>query len=384
MLRASKTPLFLILAMTFANFIPVYAVDIPECQFSGQPTAEQIQACEQAQRDSASTPTQTVPTGQTTAPTTNDSPNIDLSGYPTPPSAIEGAPNQEFMGKPLNGPDMDEIAAKLGAALESIKEGLTQAEEGIAEMKEGQIKVDPNMEKSVKAARPIYEQAVAIYASGDYLATADKLKELEAVGFNEKFKSYAENNGISVDMINDIRKKLKEALATIEKMVPEEERVDAQADIMTQLNYLDDAEKLIKAGKKKEAIKILKDMRKKFGEGEAEATLGKKDSMMGTRLGKILNKLNTELTNAGNGIAKAKSKGVTITSELENLINQAKSLYDEAKNYYDKGDYQKTADTLKKMQEMKLKERSLAFRDKMMTKDAMKKILDEGKNGAKA
>ena len=313
-------------------------------------------------------------------------PNIDFKKFGPMPEFSEGGPMPKFMGKVMAGPDMDQMAGQIGNALESIKEGLTSAEEGIKEMKDGQIKVDPAMEKGVTGARPIYEAAIAAFKSGNYLAAANKLKEIEKVGFDKKYAAFAETQGVSLDMIKDIRAQMNEALKQIARIDEPDEQLSAQADIMTQMNYLDEAEKLMKQNKKKEAAAILKKMRQASGTGSAEAGLagGKSKNMGATQIGKVLDKINTDLTRAGKGIEKAKDQGIVISSEAQEALDKTKALYEQAKAAYDAGDYAKAAEVLKQMKDSKLKELSMSYRDKILPADRLKEILQEGKNGAKA
>lgn len=429
------------------NTFPVLAESssVPECQFSGPPTADQLAACEKAAQaqsgaatgQSAIAPdnviTATPPTGQTvqnTTPTasgdgwvirnntcTYDSPNLtqaqlqpcldklkelnggtmptntitsaanipDLSQFGSIPGLVEGAPTPEFMGKALNGSGADQAAAPIGAALENIKEGLNSAEDGMNEMKEGGIKVDAAMEQIIKNVRAIYNEAANLYQLGDYAAAGQKLSELSKVGFDQKFQSYSEKYGVSLDLINDIRTKIKSALKEIEKIDDPESQLEAQADIMTQLGILDEVEKLLKAGKKKEAAALLKKMKKQSSGGQTEADIAAgKTNIPASYLAKILDKINDGLTKAGKGIEKMKAKGIESPAELTALIDKAKSLYDEAKLNFDKGNNAKASEIIRQIQDMKLKENSLAYRDTLLPKSRLKMILDEASNGLKA
>lgn len=440
-----------LLGMLVSNF-PALAItsapggassNIPECQFSGPPSAEQLQACQNAasqQAGSQSGTTNTPPGGQTapnTPPTasgdgweirnntcTYASPNLtsaqlqpcldklkelsggmmptsgtspsmpagtpdlskmDFSKFGTPPEFVPGGPMPEFMGKAMDGPGADEMAGKLGGALESIKDGLTQAEEGIADMKDGQIKVDPAMEKSVKSARVIYNEAVQLFQTGDYMAVATKLGELEKVGFSKKFENFSDTQGISLDLLKDIRIKINGALKEISQIDDQESQLEAQADIMAQLSILDETEKLLKAGKKKEAMAMLKKMKKQDGGGQAEADMaGGKASIPASYISKILDKINEGLTRAGKGLEKSKAMGIEAPAELTALIDKAKSLYDAAKQNFDSGNNAKATEIIRQIQDLNLKKMSMAYRDKMLPKDRLKMILDEMKNGSKA
>lgn len=447
-MKKKLTPIALIalLSMLIGNFPTLVIAEtsnIPECQFSGQPSAEQLQACQTAASQQAGNQpgnTSTPPSGQTAPnipptvsgngwqirnntctydsaglsqselqpcldklkelnggvmPTSGTMPSfptgmpdlskMDFSKFGTPPAFVPGGPTPEFMGKPMGGPGMDEMASKLGAALESIKEGLTQAEEGIADMRDGQIKIDPAMEKSVKSARIIYNEAVQLFQAADYLAVAAKLGELEKVGFSKKFENFSDTQGISLDLLKDIRAKINGALKEIEQIDDQESQLEAQADIMMQLSILDETEKLLKAGKKKEAMAMLKKMKKQDGGGQAEAGIaGNKKSIPASYIGKILDKINEGLTRAGKGLEKSKAMGFEAPAELTALIDKAKSLYDEAKQNFDSGNNAKATEIIRQIQDMKLKENSMAYRDKMLPKDRLKMILDEAKNGSKA
>jgi TolA-binding protein len=318
-------------------------------------------------------------------PTRQGMPNIDFKQFGPMPQAVEGGPQPMFMGKAMAGPDMDQMAGQIGNALESIKEGLTSSEEGIKEMKDGQIKVDPAMEKSVTGARPIYDAAIAAFQAGDYKTAATKLQEIQKVGFDKKYAAFAESQGVSLDMIKDIRAQMNDGLKQISQIDDPAEQQSAQADIMTQMNYLDEAEKLMKQNKKKEAAQILKKMRQASGVGSADAAMaGGKGKMGATQIGKVLDQINTDLTRAGSGLEKAKDRGIAVSSELQDAMDKTKALYEQAKAAYDAGDYTKAAEVLKQMKDSKLKELSMSYRDKMLPPDRLQSILQEGKNGSKA
>ncbi|MDD4271754.1 MAG: hypothetical protein PHF50_03030 [Patescibacteria group bacterium] len=380
---------------------PVLAIDGPPAGFEGMtsaPSPEQIAEIQKQAQAAAQAQQQQQASGSVPsdiqAPAVNNimnnqapaMPNIDFSKFGPMPQAVEGAPMPKFMGQAIAGSGMDQMAGQIGNALESIKEGLTSAEEGIKEMKDGQIKIDAGMEKGVKAARPIYEAAVAAYQSGDYQAAATKLQEVEKVGFDRKYAAFAETQGVSLDMIKDIKAQMNEGLKQISAIDEPDEQLAAQADIMTQMNYLDDAEKLMKQNKKKEAAAMLKKMKQAGGVGTADASLasGKTNKMGASQIGKALDKINTDLTRAGQGLEKAKDKGIEISSELQDAMDKTKALYEQAKGYYDAGDYIKAAEVLKQLKDSKLKELSLSYRDKMLPADRLKSILDEAKSGSKA
>lgn len=312
-------------------------------------------------------------------------PNIDFKQFGPMPQAVEGGPQPMFMGKPMAGAGADQMAGQIGNALESIKEGLTSSEEGIKEMKDGQIKVDPAMEKSVTSARPIYEAALAAFQSGDYATAGTKLQEIQKVGFDKKYAAFADTQGVSADMIKDIRAQMNDGLKQISGIDDPAEQQSAQADIMTQMNYLDNAEKLLKQNKKKEAAAVLKEMRKAGGTGAADAGMaGGKKNMGATQIGKVLDKINADLTRAGAGLEKAKDKGIAVSPELQDAMDKGKALYEQAKAAYDEGDYAKAAEALKQLKDSKLKELSMSYRDKMLPAGRLQSILQEGKNGSKA
>jgi len=380
---------------------PVLALDGPPAGFEGMmapPSSEQITQMQQQAQDTAQAQ-QGVP-GQPMLPPADGQgvpaapnmpiqpgmPKIDFKQFGPMPEFSQGGPKQMFMGKAMAGPNMDQMAGQIGNALESIKEGLTSSEEGIKEMKDGQIKVDPNMEKSVKGARPIYDAAVAAFKAGDYLTAATKLQEIQKVGFDKKYAEFADKQGVSLDMIKDIRAQMNDGLKQISAIDDPAEQQSAQAEIMTQMNYLDDAEKLMKQNKKKEAAAMLKTMRKAGGTGSADAGLagGKGAKMGATQIGKVLDEINANLTRAGQGLEKAKTQGIEISSELQDTMDKTNALYEQAKAYYDSGDYVKAAEVLKQMKDSKLKELSMSYRDKMLPADRLKEILQEGKNGSKA
>lgn len=344
--------LFGLLSWTY----PVLALD-------GPPSAEQI--AEMQQQAQAAAQAQAQAQGQASGAT-----GASGSAAPETPAMPAGV--------------MEQIAAQVGAALESINEGLTSAEEGIQEMKDGQIKVDAAMEKAVIAARPIYDAAYALFQAKDYQAAAAKLEELKAVGFDKKYAAFAETQGVSLDLIKDIRAKLNEALKQIAQIDEPEEQLSAQADIMTQMNYLDEAEKLLKANKKKEAAAMLKKMRQASGTGSGDANLAAGKGMAATQIGKVLNKIGADLDRADSGMEKAKARGIAISSELQEAMDKTKEFYAQAKAAYDAGDYTKAAEVLKQMKDSKLKELSLAYRDKLLPAGRLNEILQEGKNGSKA
>lgn len=311
--------------------------------------------------------------------------NIDFKKFGPMPEFSQGGPKPMFMGTAMAGSDMDQTAGQIGNALESIKEGLTNSEEGIQEMKDGQIKIDSAMGKSVSSARSIYNAAAAAFQTGDYQTAAGKLQELQKVDFDKKYADFADKQGISLDMIKDIRVKLNDGLKQISQIDQPDEQLSAQADIMTQMNYLDNAEKSLNQGKKKQAAQILKTMRQNSGLGSADAAMaGGKMNMGITQIGKVLDKINTDLIRAGKGLEKAKDRDIAISSELQEAMDKTKALYEQAKGYYDAGDYTKAVEILKQLKDSKLKELSMSYRDKMLPSDRLKSILQEGKNGAKA
>lgn len=337
--------------------------------FDGPPTAEQIAEMAKQAQEAAQAQAQQQAQSSDSEVANGTSAPISASGdTPTMPAGV-----------------MEKIGAQIRSALQSVNEGLASAEEGIKDMKDGQIKVDSAMEKSVIGARPIYNAAFKLFQAGSYEAAAAKLEELKAVGFDKKYAAFADTQGVSLDMIKDIRAQMNEALKQIAQIDEPDEQLSAQADIMTQMNYLDEAEKLMKQNKKKEAAAMLKKMKQASGTGTSDATMaGGKGKMGATQIGKVLDKINTDLTRAGNGIEKAKNKGIIISSEVQEALDKTKALYEQAKAYYDTGDYTKAAEVLKQMKDSKLKELSMSYRDKILPADRLKEILQEGKNGSKA
>ena len=130
--------------------------EVPECQFAGMPSSEQVSACQAAalrlgQNTQAVLPPKLSTTGL--AQGVPSLPGLDMSKFPKLPMISEGGPMPEFMGRPLVGGGVDAMTGQIGAGLEQIQSGLLRAEDGIKELKNGQIKIDQSTEQSVKESR---------------------------------------------------------------------------------------------------------------------------------------------------------------------------------------------------------------------------------------
>ncbi len=393
--------------------------DVPECQFTSQPTDAMLAKCQAAQAAAAasaagamggavaapvgttvppetlgsypngSIPTNTAPTGfsgeiPAGVPTGFDASKMDFSKYGAVPQGVSGGAMPEFMGVPVGGAGADPGIGKLANALEQIKQGLSQAEEGITEMKDGMITVDPAMEKSVKAARPIYDAAVHLFEAKDYAGAGTKLQELQAVGFDQKYAAFADSQGISLDLIKDIRGKLTSALNSALKNAPADEVMQIQGDILTQQKFLDDAEGLVKAGKKKEAAALLKKMRKDYGDGTAQADLVSGKSIPTSKISTILDQISAGIDRAGSGLEKAKSAGTDIPQNILDLDGKLKTLYTTAKKAFDDGDNVTATQKIQEIRNLNPEQTFLAFRDQAYPTARLQEILQQGKDGAKA
>jgi hypothetical protein len=365
------------------------------CKYTdSSPSQSTISACESAMSGSQAALEANMKNGQMPGGMPTGMPSgmpdlnqMDFSKFGAMPANIpEGGFMPTFMGKSAGiSEGADAGISKLANALDEIKNGIVEATDGITQMKEGQIKVDPAMEESVKKAKIILDEAVALFAEAKYQETGAKLGELTAVGFDKKYAAFADTKGVSTDLINDIRKKINGVMGDLEKNLDPEEFIQAKADILTQLTYLDEADKLVKAGKKKEAGVILKNMKKENGEGAAMADMASgKITPTASQIKIILDKIEGELSRGSLGMDKVKDSGVESLAEMQALFEQSKADYATAKNYYDSGDYKKAYEKLKEMKAKNYEETFLTFKVKVASSDQLRGYLDEAKNGVKA
>lgn len=276
------------------------------------------------------------------------------------------------------------IREQLLGGLIEIKKGLIDSEEGVKEMKDGQIKVDPTLETSIQKAKAIFEEANALYSADKLQEAGAKMGELENVGFSKKMAAQQDKNGISLDLINDIRKKIGDTSKNLESSLAPDEYMDAKSDLQAQLNYLDEAEKSLKNGQKKNATEILKKMKASAGDGAAMAEMTKAGIIPTSKILQILEKINNDLTRAEEGLATAASQGAEIPEAFSEGLKKTREFYNEAKKAYDKNDLKEASSKLRELNKLKMEEKLLPFKEALLSQDRLIMILNDGKNGAKA
>lgn len=397
-----KLAILVVLTILIGFSSPILAADtssLPECQFSGPPSAEQLAACEAAAKaqassgqssssslDQSSNTSVTPPNIPTDMPGTAGAPDLSrlTANLPQVPSFDGNGPAPSFMGQELAGNDaMDQAAAQIGNALSQVRDGLLKAEEGVKEFKDGKVKVG-DMEETVKQARSLYGLAKAAFESKDYAGAGQYLQKIQALDMQSKF-SGLESKGISEDLINDIRKEMKNALKNMSNFKEQDSEMnEMKAKLMASLEKLDQAQACLKKGNKQAAAKIMKELRDSAPQDEAQGTVGNFKNMPHKMMGKILKKIADGLRRGEKGMNKAKASGIEADPAAIALMEQAKKIYDEAQTLYDKEDYSGASAKLREMEELNLEERFTAFKKSMMPADRMKTLLTSVADGVKA
>lgn len=144
--------------------------EIPECQFTAQPTAEQISACQAA----------TVAIqGSQKAP--------EL-GAQVPPSGEQNMPIPTLygQGEQPRGPGVRELEKPLSM----IKEGLMRAEMGYAKSRDMGVDVTQADEDLLEQAREAYHEARTAFDNGDFASAGEKLQAMKGMNLENKFKAF--------------------------------------------------------------------------------------------------------------------------------------------------------------------------------------------------
>lgn len=369
--------------------------NVPECQFTGMPTPEQIAACQTAAAAAAGSQAVSDGPAMTPPPLPMQSPmpridnllpmpeGLDMSKFPKPPVVPEGGPVPEFMGRPLAGEGVTSMTGQIGAGLEQVQAGLLRAEDGIREIKGGQIRMDGATETAVKEARNYYDQAKAAFEAGDFQKAGLLMQKIRGLGLEAKFANF-EKNAISADLILDVRNQMAGAIKSMDKMQDDPEFAETKAQLLTALDQVDQAQAAFKKGDKQGAAKIMKALRDSSPDAGASEVTGRFKGLTPKKMAKILDSIAAGLARAERGFSKSKEMGTEVTVADEALLAKAKGLYDEAQQAFDKGDYAGTADKLMLMQKMDLEEQFAAFKIKAMPMSRQEMVLGQINQGIKA
>lgn len=386
---------WLVFSLMTVNISPVFAVDtssVPECQFSGPPTAEQMAACQAAAAAAQGGSGQSGSSGAPTDIPANIPANIptgagDLSAFtgnlPAAPGFDGNGAPPSFMGKELAGGGMEQAAAQIGNALAMVRDGLLQAEEGIKELKDGKIDVS-GVEPTVKEARGYYDQAQAAFESGDYMKAGQYLQKIQGLDLQGKFAAL-EAKAISSDLISDIRKEMKSALDQLNKLkIDDSDTDEIKAMLIASLDKLDQADAALKKKDAKGAAKIMKELRDSAPQDQAQGEAGKFKGMSQKMMGKILKTIAAGLARGEKGMNNAKAHGVEVPADAIALMEKAKSIYQSAQELYDKEDYNGAAAKLAELQGLNLEEKFAAFKKDMLPPERMKSLTQMIADGIKA
>ncbi len=348
------------------------------------PTQEQIQQMMKQGQPGTQPPADFQGLMPIQAPGTMAPPSFDMSklNLPPMPGMPENGPMPMFMGKPLAGDGVSEMAGRLGEALDQIGAKLLEGEDGLGQLKDGQVKLG-EAETAMKAARAAYNAAREAYAAGDYMKAGEKLQAMQQANFGEKF-SKLEQGGITADLINDVRAKMKDGLKGLAGAPDDGDTVEIRAKLLAGLESLDQAQALLRSGDKKGAAKIMAELRKMSPEGEAGEQAGQFGKMSGKMIKKILDQIAAGLAKADAGLAEAKKSGVEPGAEELALLEQGKAIYAEAQLLFDKGDFAGAGAKLKELQGLDLQEKFMAFRDRVLPPGRLEQIMNDLVNGTRA
>ncbi|MEI6378418.1 MAG: hypothetical protein WCO55_02065 [Candidatus Falkowbacteria bacterium] len=305
----------------------------------------------------------------------------------------QGAPSAEDVQKMMQGGEVPagmqgkippEALAKakeqISAALEKINEGLTQAEDQTKDLADGQVPGADKQTASIKKAREIYNQAKAAMDAGNVQEAGKLLGAMPKPPTPEELDKL----GITSDLINDIRKKMKDALAQTSQIDDPASQTEAQAQINAALAQLDKADSSLKAGDKKGAMAIMAELRKSAPDASAMDAGNMMDRIPASKLGPIIDRIGQELAAGEKGMAQAAAKGVAISDEAKANFAKAQDYYKQAKDLFDAGKIKESAAKLKELKDLKLQEYFAAFKEQVMPKSRQQSLLQEGKNGVKA
>lgn len=393
--------------MVFTNVLPALAQDSfgPGNVSMGGPSAAEIQKMMQEGQQQAQSQmgqpgmpsAQNSETGQIAAPTqdqieammkqgqeqggkgqmpTNVA-GFDLSKMKVPDGGEGMMPN--FGGMKLGAGNP--MAAKLGEVLDQINGKLTEAEDNTKELSDGQVKGADGLNGNLKKAREAYNQARAAYLAGDYAGAGTLLNSMPKPPTSQDI----EKLGISTDLINDARNKLKAASANIDQNISDPaEATNAKAEILAAMGRLDEADAKLKSGDKKGATAIMMELKKLAPADGANEAAGNFGKIPASKLKQILEMVATKITEGEAGLKKAASSGIAIDQEATDKMAQGKEILTAAQTAFDLGDISTAAAKLKELQSLDMEKYFATFRDKIMPKSRMQSILKEGQNGVKA
>jgi enamine deaminase RidA (YjgF/YER057c/UK114 family) len=336
--------------------------------FSQQPTQDQINAMMQQAQQAAQQQAQ----NQGQQGQGQDQPPANMpSGTPGSSELYSGQIPPEALQK---------ATEQVRQALEQINVSLSEAEDTFKQLQDGGVKMSDVAPDLIKA-RQSWQEAMNALDAGDPKKAA---AILQAMPRPEGKVDIAAKSGVTSDLINDVRVKMKAALAQIDKIEDPSAQTEAKAEIGAALTQLDQADQLLKAGKKADAAKIMMELRKSAPDAGAMEAGNMFDKIPASKLGPILDGINKEMTAGEQGMAQAEAKGITIDPEAKALFAKGKALYIEAKSLFDDGKTAEAAAKLKELKDLDLQNYFASFKEKMLPKDKQQSILQEGKNGVKA
>ncbi len=392
---------FIIATMIMVQSGLVYAADtssVPECQFTAQPTADMMAKCQAAASATVgATSGATAPSGAampTGFPSMSapegmpvdggfDASQIDFSKFGPVPQGVPGGVAPMFMGKELSGASASPMIGQLASALETIKKNLTEVEDDAQQLRDGQIKIDAAVEGGIKEVRAKYDEAVQLFQAGDYMGAAQKLQGMNPDVLSKQFGAFRDKQGASTDLIKDIRGKLGDSLKKIDQKLEGSDLITAKGDINAQKKILDQADSLIKAGKKSDAAALLKKMQAQYGTGQAQADLLSGAGLSASQITAILDQVSEGIDRTGSALDTMKKSGTAIPDDMQQLYDRMASLYTDAKSANDSGDTGVAMQKLQELRDMNPEQAFTAFKDKAFPKDRLKSILQQGKDGAK-
>lgn len=157
--------------------LPSFSVKagLSACEFSGQPTPDQIAACQAASMNAAS--------GQGAQ---SSAPTVIGQSLSQPPELPEGLKLGSNTPVSLKGPSVKELEAPI----KLIKEGIMRAEMGYAKSREMGVEVTSADEALLDQARSAFQDIQAAQAGGDAAALAAKLKEMQNMNLQKKFSAF--------------------------------------------------------------------------------------------------------------------------------------------------------------------------------------------------
>jgi len=389
LLSCLVTPLAPVLAQDYLGTIGAIGIGAGMMTQGGAPSQEAIkkmmegvQAQAQAAADASKEQLKEMPPLPALPPMIVGMPAFDMSKFPKPPMMPNGGPRPEFMGKPLAGEGSNPMMGQIGMAFEKIQDGLIQAEDGVKQMKEGQIKTD-SIDGTMKEARKLYDAAQAAFAAGDNQKAAQLLQQIQALNLQGKFGQF-EQKAISADLIGDVKKQLNDANATLSKAPADGEVDEAKAKIQAALEKISQAEALLKKGDKQGAAKIMKQLRDENPSGEAGLAQGQFKGLNPKKMGEILNTIKEGLGRAERGLAKAKENGIVVEEASLTLLKQGVALYGLAQTAYDNEDYVGAAQKLLELRKLGLEEHFSAFKEKALPLERLQSFMEQLNRGVKA